>query len=344
MKIPVENIYYLLCYAWDKLDEKDIVKVDVDESTEILDLLTKIMINGTKHILKRGIDKNYIETKEELSGVKGKLDLSATIKENLLLQKKTNCVYDEYSTNILHNQIIKTTLNNLKNTKNLDKNLRIELHKVLFHLPQIDLLKLNYRTFDKVELNRNNYFYEFILHVCRIVFDHLLIDESKGEYWFKNFFDDEEKMRILFENFVRNFYKKEQNEYRVKRDRYKWKFSSNDWKSNNHLPYLETDISLESKEQKIIIDTKFTKSIFYEHWNKEILRNEHLFQIFAYLLNQENDDEKTKSCEGILLYPVTKEEVSLNYTFQNHTIRIETVDLNQNWKSIDRRLKEIIDV
>ena len=28
MKIPIQNIYYLLCYAWNKLDEKDIVDED----------------------------------------------------------------------------------------------------------------------------------------------------------------------------------------------------------------------------------------------------------------------------------------------------------------------------
>ena len=76
MLIPIENIYYLLCYAWNKLDEKDHVSVSVDDKTEILDLLSKVLINGTRILLKRGLDKNYISQTNELTGVKGKLELS----------------------------------------------------------------------------------------------------------------------------------------------------------------------------------------------------------------------------------------------------------------------------
>lgn len=61
MRIPVENIYYLLCYAWNKLEEKDRVDISVDEKMEILDLFAKVLINATKLLLKRGIDKNYID-------------------------------------------------------------------------------------------------------------------------------------------------------------------------------------------------------------------------------------------------------------------------------------------
>ena len=57
MIIPIENIYYLLCYAWNILDEKDKVKVSVDDRTELLDLFAKILIQGTRILLKRGIEK-----------------------------------------------------------------------------------------------------------------------------------------------------------------------------------------------------------------------------------------------------------------------------------------------
>ncbi len=41
MSIPIENIYYLLCYAWNKLDEKDRVAVSAEDYTKLLDLLAK---------------------------------------------------------------------------------------------------------------------------------------------------------------------------------------------------------------------------------------------------------------------------------------------------------------
>jgi len=37
--IPIQNVYYLLCYAWDRLEERDIVNVDADGSADVLNLL-----------------------------------------------------------------------------------------------------------------------------------------------------------------------------------------------------------------------------------------------------------------------------------------------------------------
>ena len=70
MAIPIENIYYLLCYAWNKLDEKDRVAIAIDDRSDLLDLLAKVLINATKMLLKRGIDKNYITSTIELAGIK----------------------------------------------------------------------------------------------------------------------------------------------------------------------------------------------------------------------------------------------------------------------------------
>ena len=60
MAIPIENIYFLLCYAWNKLDEKERVDVSIDDKTELLDLFAKVLITSSKLLLKRGIDKSYI--------------------------------------------------------------------------------------------------------------------------------------------------------------------------------------------------------------------------------------------------------------------------------------------
>ena len=65
--IPIENIYYLLCYAWDKLDEKDKVSVTIDSETNLLDLLAKVLISGSKRLLKKGIAQNYITYFNEIN-------------------------------------------------------------------------------------------------------------------------------------------------------------------------------------------------------------------------------------------------------------------------------------
>src|SRR5689334_4123821 len=59
--IPIQNIYYLLCYAWNRLDEKDIVDVSSLMSTQLVDLFAKVLISGTHHLVRRGFDRGYLE-------------------------------------------------------------------------------------------------------------------------------------------------------------------------------------------------------------------------------------------------------------------------------------------
>ncbi|MBK9191768.1 MAG: hypothetical protein IPM77_09765 [Crocinitomicaceae bacterium] len=125
MQIPIENIYYLLCYAWNKLDEKERVNVSIDDKTELLDLFAKILINAAKMLLKRGIDKNYIDFTEELAGVKGKVQISQTLKSNLLFKQRTICTFDDFSANIISNRILISTIYRLTRTKGLDKQLKM---------------------------------------------------------------------------------------------------------------------------------------------------------------------------------------------------------------------------
>ena len=50
MEIPIQNIYFLLCYAWDKLEERDLVDVDPVGITGLVDLFSRVLITGTNHL------------------------------------------------------------------------------------------------------------------------------------------------------------------------------------------------------------------------------------------------------------------------------------------------------
>jgi len=72
-KIPVANIYFLLCYAWNKLEERDLVDIDTVSSTKLVDLFAKVLITGMNYLLKRGFDRGYINHQEDSAGSVGKL-------------------------------------------------------------------------------------------------------------------------------------------------------------------------------------------------------------------------------------------------------------------------------
>lgn len=345
MQIPIENIYYLLCYAWNKLDEKERVNVSIDDKTELLDLFAKVLINATKILLKRGIDKNYIDYTEELAGVKGKIQISQTLKSNLLFKQRTICTFDDFSANIISNRILVSTIYRLTRTKGLDRYLKSELISLQRMLPGIEQIEITNSLFKQVRLNRNNRFYGFVINVCQIIYESTFPSEEQGKYKFSDFTRDDNKMNQLFEAFIRNFYKIEQKKYRtVKKEIIKWQFDYAENESYQYLPRMETDITLENDKEKIIIDAKFYRETMTLNYDKEKIKSANLYQLFSYLLNQRDGSTKAQNATGILLYPTIETDYNLNFKYNEHKIQIRTVNLNSNWRNISLRLKEIIEI
>lgn len=346
MPIPIENIYFLLCYAWNKLDEKERVDVSIDDKTKLLDLFAKVLITSSKILLKRGIDKSYIDHEEEFLGIKGKIRISETVKRNLFLRQKTVCTYDDFSINILTNQILVSTIYRLRTTRNLDPALKMELGKIQKMFLGVDRIEVKKEHFKHVRLTRNNRFYGFVMDVCYLIYESTFPSEQKGTYTFSDFTRDDRKMNLLFEAFVRNFYKIEQRKFdTVKKEVITWRFDQRDCESYQYLPQMETDISLENLDQKVIIDTKYYRETMTTNYDREKIRSSNLYQLFSYLLNQEDDgNEKTKATTGILLYPTVENDYDLDFQYKHHKIQIRTVNLKANWRSISTRLKEIIHI
>ena len=342
MQIPIENIYYLLCYAWNKLDERDRVSVSIDDSTELLDLFAKVLINATHILIKRGLDKNYVAQTVEFAGIKGKLELGQTLKSNLQLKQKTVCSFDEFSADVLTNQILAATFHRLIKKKNLDSELKGEIRKLLRMFAGITLIDLKPSVFTRVRLHRNNKFYGFLINVCQLIYENSLPAETAGEWNFTDFTRDERKMNQLFEAFIRNFYKIEQNIYRVRSEIIKWDFETSDFQNSQYLPQMKTDITLENNDSKIIIDAKYYRETMAINYGQEKVKSANLYQLFSYLLNQQTEEEKTIAATGILLYPTIENEYDLKFKYQSHDIHIKTINLNIGWKEIERRLKRIV--
>ena len=342
MNIPIQNIYYLLCYAWDKLEERDTVAVQPIEANQVIDLLARVLISGMAHLFKRGLDRGYIEFEEETKRIRGKINISETIKKNLLLKNQVYCHFDEMNHDILHNQIIKTTIGQLIHVDELDKKLKQELILVYRKLQDISEIKLTPKSFTDVRLNQSNFFYDFLLKICELVIDNLLISEDEGESKFRDFLQDKYVMPYLFESFVRNFYRKEQDSFVVKRETIPWLAIPLDDVSAEFLPKMQTDVSLISEGRHIVIDTKFYQEAFQQHYGKQTIRSGHLYQLSGYLSNLAGTDEKGVGFEGVLLYPTVNEEIHLAYELQGNKVTVSTIDLNQEWQQIHQNLLNLL--
>ena len=342
-KIPIENIYYLLCYAWDKLDEADIVSIDKLDNKNILELLSRVLISGMSSLIRRGLDREYVEINEESKSLRGKIDFNTTIKKNLLQNAKIACKYDDLSYNVLHNQIIKSTFRTLIRCNDINNSLIKDLVLIYRKLVGIDEIRITRKVFKNVRLNRNNKYYDFLLKICELVNDKLIITDKAGNTKFRDFVRDERAMAGLFEAFVRNFYSKElKGEYKVSAMKIPWNAIAMDKDSEDFLPNMRTDIYLESENDRLIIDTKYYREALQTYYDKKTIHSNNLYQIYSYLKNYEVINDKNKDCRGMLLYPTTSDELSLSYNMDGHKVSVKTINLNKDWKEIDKSLRDII--
>jgi len=336
--IPIGNLYYLLCYAWNRLDQADFVEIDALPRQDLPNLLARVLINGVRRLLRQGIDRSYVAWTQDSDNPRGKLDITDALKRGLLVRNAVSCVIDELTHDVLQNRIIRTTLHRLALTAEIDSGLAHDLRVLEKKLSDVSLIALRAQHFARIQLHRNNGFYRFLLQVCELCFFALLADEQKGEYRFREFVRDEVRMRKVFQDFVYNFYRIEQSQFTVSSERLDWDVSYKDRNAEALLPGMMTDVCLDSGSRKIVIECKYTPDVLREHWGKLSSRSEHLYQLFAYLKHLEARGGAAQFCQGLLLYPTTRHALDFMFNTQGHTIRIVTVDLRRAWKDIRDQL------
>lgn len=327
----------MLCYAWWHLAEKDMANIAQEDEKDIKHLLTRILVVKIRSLIKRGYYREYISNQEETGTLKGRINFQDSINSFSFKRGKMHCEFEEMTHNIVHNQVIKSTLYELLQTQHLEKQLKEEVQQLYPYFADVTVIKLNLRIFQEIKLHRSNQHYRFVLDICRFLYESLLLNEDNGESKFADFERDPKAMARLFEDFVRNFYKREMPEYKVYRENIYWDAEGED---TNYLPLMQTDISLESKDRKIIMDTKYYQYALTRSFGSQKLISGNLYQLFAYLSNHRKAEEK--ETVGMLLYPKNGKQLVLDYRIKGLSVRINTIDLSRDWLSIHTRLKEIV--
>jgi len=338
-EIPIRNIYHLLCYAWDYLPEAGEVEIVSEDAHSLDELLARVLSNGTAHLLRQGLDRDYRIHREETSRLRGRFDLTASFSRQTIRQGRLVCEFDELSYDVLHNRILKTTLALLAQIPEINGETRALLHQQMKVMREITPVRITSRLFRRVRLHRNNRAYRLLLNVCELVHESLLPDEQRGNSRFRDFIRDDNTMPRLFEAFVKNFYTRH-SDFKVSAAHLHWDIRA-DEKTSALVPRMETDVSLYSPERQIIIDCKFYKNAFSDRQGVERFRRDHLFQLFAYLENA-GHSKGWGAVEGMLLYPAIGEEFAYSMVLNGHRLGLRSVNLNLDWKEVERQLMGIL--
>ncbi|MCY4000184.1 MAG: hypothetical protein OXF84_05155 [Bacteroidetes bacterium] len=343
LSIPVQNIYYLLSYAWDYINEAETIGVGTENYNGLLDLFAKVLNQGTTRLLSRGLDRDYVVIQEDIRGIKGKLNFEPTLKRFLLHNGKTNCSFDELSYDIPQNQILKATMRNLTWVESVSTEHKQQCARLYKKFVGVSDVSLSSNLFRSVRIHRNNRFYRFLIDICRFIFEHQLMNENKGPVTFWDF--EEDQMGKLFETFVKKF-SEHHTSCEVSSPHIDWLEKNEHETDNPHLPIMKTDIVLTSPEHTIIIDTKFYQKPLAEPRHRDSdskVRSENLYQIYAYAMNWVEDHAVADhQQETWLLYAAVDEVFDYRFQLSDKQFRVCSIDLSQNWKIIEKNLIELL--
>lgn len=337
-QIPIRNIYQLLCYAWSRLDEGEIVSLAADDSNNTCQLLARILIIGVQRILKEGLDRSYFPLNEDSRVLRGRLEFSETLKRQLLPTARAHMQFDELSENNTLNQIIKSTLLRLAQLDELSHAMQGDLLHLARRFSNVSPIHLSPAIFHQVQIHRHNAFYGLVIDVCELVYFSTFVNEEEGPHQFRDFVRDENRMWQVFQDFITNFYRIHYPMSRVRSEQVLWDIDSDSPDKAELLPRMITDIVIRETGRVIVIDTKYYKEALSKHRGNEAARSAHLYQLFSYLGNIESKLPHATALGGVLLYPTVEYEVHKRYRVKGHSLMLATVNLSQQWSDIEKRL------
>lgn len=337
--ILIKNIYYMLTYAFQILRQSNYDDIAAEDFENIHDMFAAILGKGVTQQLKHGLYREYVNKSDNLTTLRGKLDIQGTIKNKLQHRQKLYCDFDELSENNLMNQVIKTTMTLLIKQGNVKIENKSVLKKDLLFFDSVDYIEPSEIKWDRIQYQRNNQSYKMLLNICRLVIEGLLLSTEQGMIKMATFLDDQ-RMSHLYEKFILEYFRYHHPELRANPDQVQWNLDDD---NDMWLPNMITDITLKSKDGRVLIlDAKYYGQQMQSNFDVQTYRNANLYQIFTYVKNW--DKAQTGKVSGMLLYAKTSEEFqpANQFSMGGNKIAVGSLDLNLPFNEIAGQLEKIV--
>lgn len=344
-QIPIQNIYYFLAYAHEQAKFASDVPVGAEECPDALNLIALVLGNRLLRVPRYGMDRRYIEFEEESPRLRGRIDFFASRRRQTELKAAMVCQFDELSIDTPANQIIHATCRMLLASRSAMTSKNRELiakAEVLFR--DVTAIRLTPGVFRQVRLTRNTHHYQMPIDLCRMLLE-LSIPAQSGEgNRFRDLLRTRNTMNRLFEDFIKGFSQFHLSCATVSKKQVPWEVTGYDG-SESVLPNMKTDVTIDQVDHKLTIECKFYKdgaktsgSSIYDGGG---LRSNHLYQLCAYLSHQSRQPGWS-NVKGLLLYPTINEAIDYHFLILGHDVWVRSLDLNQPWQEIEKRLLHII--
>ena len=332
----------MLAYAFSVLNKSEYRALAAEDFDNAAELCAAILERGVSLQLKRGLGQEYVNRTEALSSLRGKIEVTDSVKSQAIWRRQLVCSYDEFSVDTTMNRVIKATVALLVRS-DITRARKKSLKKLMVFFA--DVRDIDLHTVDwNMRYDRNNRTYRMLMAVCWLVVKGLLQTQSDGSVRMMDFFD-EQRMSRLYEKFILEYYRREHPKLRASAPHIDWVLDDN---FSHGLPKMRTDIMLSARGRVLIIDAKYYTSTMQSNFDKRTVHSGNLYQIFAYVKNKQiafERAEESVEVSGMLLYAATDEDIQPDATYRmsGNRISARTLDLDRPFEEIRAQLDGIVE-
>ncbi|PZH15651.1 restriction endonuclease [Streptomyces sp. NTH33] len=197
-KVPIARLFFLLAYSLDPTGAWRDGEVDVAEHRDLLPSLAHAVERQVDRALRQGLLQGYRATEESALVVRGRIREAEQIRRRFGAALPVEVAYDEFTTDIAENRILRTAVERLLRLPGVPRDVRRRLLHQRARLADVTPVVRGQRLPDWRPTRLNSRYHQ-ALHLARAVLDGSSAEHAPGGLRIDGFLFD---MNKLFEDFV----------------------------------------------------------------------------------------------------------------------------------------------
>ena len=294
---------------------------------DLLEILIRLFCDKLFAALHRGLPRRYLDHENDLAALRGRLDVKRQFTTLAMSPQKLACRYEDLSSDIPLNQVLKAAIRKLRGISRANENQR-RLIELEFAFADVSMVTAATLPWQNVVLDRTNTHWHDLLRLAQVLLGNRFQTTSSGDdQGFSLLFE----MNVLFEEFVGRVLKRALygTELSVTLQGPR-RFALSEIGSNDRLFMTKPDIVVHRNAKPVmIIDTKWKRLRRAIDDPKRGVSQVDLYQMIAY-------GQIYSVNRMILLYPHHREldgfgiqSIHLIMGTENTHLTAATVDVSQ---------------
>ena len=172
-KIPLSHFLYLMKQS-DVAPRMDDASIQVGSSDELRQLVAKWLVVEAERILRLGLHRDYSDYEQELSEVRGSVQVVPTMLSNMMGRPVVSCEFSDLDEDASINRLVKAACLEVASCTSFDRAYRNRARRVAVAMGQVGALRLSDSGFQPTRLHAR---YSRVLPLAKLVI------AGKGASW-----------------------------------------------------------------------------------------------------------------------------------------------------------------